>query len=166
MRCKYFLVFFASLIVGLIFISSGVGKLLGKGAFLLTISSTLEMPATLASIIANWLPLVELVLGILLVTGVAAQLVALCSTVPIAGFITYNSWMIGHGLAYQPCGCLGVLEKLNVGKLSTIHSLYIDIGLLVLVFLIYFLCPSSLFAMRPWFLKKNITQNNSQAGNQ
>jgi hypothetical protein len=48
-----------------------------------------------------------------------------------------------------------VFEKILTGELSTLDSLYMDIGLLVLVFLIfYFSYPRTFFNLRPWFMAK------------
>ena len=152
---RYWLTVGAGIVVGLIFVTSGIGKLLGQSAFLLNILLPVPlMPTVLATIIADWLPWVELILGVCLIMGVAAQVGALLSTVLVAVFITYNSWMIGNGLGYRPCGCLGVLDKVFLGELSTTQSLYIDIGLLILALIIYFGYQGGFFDVRPWFLRR------------
>jgi len=131
-----------------------VGKLLGQTAFLLNIQSVLPLPPGLAIFIANWLPWVELMLGVCLIMGIATQLAGLFSAVLIVAFIWHNSWMIALGFGYEPCRCLGVLQQVFVGKLSTIGSLYIDIGLLILALIIYFGYQGNLLNLRPWFLRR------------
>ena len=155
MRYKYWITLVASVLLGLVFISSGVGKLLGQNAFLLSIASAIIVPPVVADIIATWLPWVELITGLALLAGVFTQLAALVSAVLAAVFTFHNVWLISHGLGYQPCGCLGVLDKLFGGKLSTINALYIDIGLLVLAVVIYFLGPGKFFNLRPWYWRRS-----------
>ena len=153
MRYRYWICLGASIALALVFLTSGVGKLLGQSAFLLSLSSAYISPE-FSAFIANVLPWVELILGISLIIGIAPQLVGGISTVLVAAFIFHNSWMISQGWGYQPCGCLGVFDKLFEGKLSTFSSLYIDIGLLVLALAIYFAYPGKLLEIRPWFLRR------------
>jgi uncharacterized membrane protein YphA (DoxX/SURF4 family) len=108
----------------------------------------------LAGIIAGWLPWIEIVAGICLIAGVFTPIASLISAGLVAAFIFHNAWMIANGFAYTPCSCLGVLEQFIQGRLPTIGSLYIDIGMLVLVLLIYFGYQGNFFNWRPWYLKK------------
>ena len=151
---RYLLTLGAGIVLGLIFVISGVGKLLGQSAFLLSIESAAFVPPSVAIIIADWLPWVELILGACLIIGIATQLVALFSVVLIAAFVFHNSWMIGHGLRNEPCHCLGVFEQVFQGQLSTIGALYVDIGLFILALVIYFCYRGSFFDVRPWFLRR------------
>jgi uncharacterized membrane protein YphA (DoxX/SURF4 family) len=152
MRTRYWIAFVASILLALVFLTSGVGKLMGQSAFLLTLSTWL-----ISDTIANWLglllPWVEIVLGLCLLVGlfpqIAAGLVALLS----AAFAMHNGWMIVHGLGYQPCHCLGILDQVFGGEMSTITSLYVDIGMIVLALAIYFCYPGRLLNVRPWFLR-------------
>jgi uncharacterized membrane protein YphA (DoxX/SURF4 family) len=154
MRLRYWICLGASILLAVVFLTAGVGKLLGHSAFLLSLSS-LYMSPEFTAFVASVLPWVELVLGLSLVIGIAPQLVGGISTVLVAAFIFHNSWMITHGWGYQPCGCLGVFDKLFQGNLSTFSSLYIDIGLLVLALAIYFAYPGKLLEIRPWFFRRS-----------
>ena len=154
MRYRYRVAIVISIILGIIFIVSGIGKLLGQNALLANTLPLLGMTPGLANIIAHGVPWVELILGILLVTGICAKLAVSLSFVFIAAFIFYNSWMITHGLGYEPCGCFGIFEKLFLGELSTIDSLYIDIGLFILALIIFFSYSGNFLNMRPWFIKR------------
>ena len=151
MRYRYWIAFGASILLALVFITAGVGKLMGQSAFLLTVSSFI-IREEFAAIIAAWLPWVELVLGACLIIGIVPQLVAGISTLLVAGFIMHNGWMISQGLGHKACGCLGILEKMFLGELSTVGSLYVDIGLIVLALAIYLVYPGKLLNVRPWFL--------------
>lgn len=153
MRYRYRVAIGASIILGVIFIVSGLGKLLGQNTLLINILLFPRVNPGLATIASHGLPWVELILGVFLVMGICAQLAASFSFVLIAAFIYYNSWMIFIGMGYKPCGCLGILEKLFLGTLSNLDSLYIDIGLFMLALIIYFCYSGNFFNMRPWFIK-------------
>ena len=162
MHYRYWICFGASVLLALVFLTSGVGKLLGETAFLLQISAVVINPG-LASLIAGWLPWVELVLGVCLLIGIIPQLVAGLSALLVAAFIFHNSWLIGQGLGNEPCGCLGILDRVLGGELSTTGSLYIDIGLVVLALAIYFAYPGRFLDVRPWFLKRRRMENDELA---
>ncbi len=152
MRYRYWFAVGASIPLGLVFITSGVGKLAGRGAFFLSISSAAVMPPVFATIIATLLPWVELLLGVSLIAGVLSRLSALLSSVLAIDLIIYNTLMIISGLGYEPCGCLGIFERLLSDNLSSINALYVDIGILALALVIYFLQEGKLLNIRPWFL--------------
>lgn len=150
MRYRYWIAFGASILLALVFITSGVGKLMGQSAFLLTLSTWL-VSENIAVWVASWLPWVELVLGLCLLVGIFPQIAGGISTLLIAAFIMHNSWMIANGLGYEPCYCLGILDRI-MGEMSTITSLYVDIGLVVLALAVYFCYPGRLLNVRPWFM--------------
>ena len=152
MRYRYWVTLASSLILAVVFLTSGLGKLLGHSAFLLEVSSLFINPA-LAEAIAATLPWVEIILGLCLLAGILTQIVSGGAVLLVAAFIFHNSWMIAHGWGYKPCGCLGVFEKLFQGRFSTVDSLYVDIGLLVLALAVYFCYQGNPFNLRPWFLQ-------------
>ena len=154
MRYRYWLSAAASIILGLTFIFSGSGKLLHQADFLDVLLANSFLTPTLASVVAYLLPWIESVLGALLIIGISAKLMASLSSVLIAAFITHSSWLVANGLAYKPCGCFGIFEKILLGKLSTIDSLVFDIGLLALVLIILFCHAGKFFDTHPWFFRK------------
>ena len=151
MRYRYYLGIAAGIILGLTFVVSGLGKLPYQNEFLTLILSTSFLTLPQATIVARCVPWVELVLGSLLIIGIAPKLMASFSAVLVVAFIASNSWGIYHGLGGEPCGCFG---KYETSALSTIEALYLDIGLLVLVSLILLFYPGNMFTIRPWFLRK------------
>ncbi len=161
MRYRYWITLGASIVLGLVFVTSGAGKLFGQSAFLLNVQAISFLPPVFTIIIGYWLPWVEMVLGLLLIAGVVTQVVALVSTVLIAAFIFHNSWMISQGLGNEPCACLGILDRVLGGDLSTTGALYIDIGLLILAVAVYFGYQGKLFNVRPWFLRRGRMANDS-----
>ena len=108
---RYWISLGASVVLGLVFLTAGVGKVLGEGAFLLQLS-TLVMNPAIASAIAAVLPWVEIILGTLMLTGIAPKIAAGTSALLVASFIYYNGWMISQGFGFEPCGCLGIMERL------------------------------------------------------
>jgi uncharacterized membrane protein YphA (DoxX/SURF4 family) len=152
MRYRYWIAFVASILLALVFITSGVGKLMGHSAFLLALSTHIISPDA-AAWVASWLPWVELVLGLCLLVGIFPQIAAGISTMLVAAFIMHNSFLISQGLGYEPCGCLGMMDRVFGGELSTVGSLYVDIGLAVLALAVYFCYPGRLLNTRPWFLR-------------
>jgi uncharacterized membrane protein YphA (DoxX/SURF4 family) len=159
MQGKHWLAIGASTLLGLIFIAAGLGKLLQPAeAFKIFFTS---YPAYLLDFLTpaffkaifTWLPRIELIVGLLLIIGVAAKLTVAFSSVLIAGFIANNSWLISQGLGYEPCSsCFGIIERITQARLPTVSALYMDIGMLALVVIILFYHPSSFLTIRPWFL--------------
>jgi uncharacterized membrane protein YphA (DoxX/SURF4 family) len=151
MRVRYWVAFGASIVLAVVLLTAGVGKLMGQGAFLLTLE-TWFVSENIANWVANWLPWLELVLGLCLLVGIFPQIAAGITALLVAAFIMHNGWMIAHGLGYQPCHCLGVMERI-MGEMSTVTSLYVDIGLIILALAVYFCYPGRLNNVRPWFLR-------------
>ena len=151
MRYRQWIGVGAGIILGLIFVAAGLGKLLQAEAFKIFFN---PFPSALAPAFAEavfvWLPSIELIVGLLLIIGVAAKLMAAFSSVLIAGFMANNSWLLSRGLRYEPCGCFGWVEA----KLSIVGALYLDIGMLALVLIILFCYQGDFFNSYPWFWRK------------
>lgn len=98
-------------------------------------------------------PWLEIILGFFLISGVAARLVALASTVLIVVFIYNNIWLIHEGIDLRSCHCLGDALTRLLASFSAREALYIDFALLGLVFLILTFYPDKWISLRPWFLK-------------
>ena len=154
MRYRYWASAVASIILGLVFIFSGVGKLLHQIDFLNILLNNSFLTTFLAHVVAYALPWAELILGALLIAGISVKLMASLSAVIVAGFVASNSWLIAQGRIYEPCGCFGVFEKLVMGELSTIESLIFDIVMFALLLVILFCYPGKFFETRFWFSRK------------
>ncbi len=169
MRYRYWVSVGASLILGLIFVASSVGKIAEPSEFLTALASASFLPPKVSTLIAQWLPWVELVLGLLLITGISAKLAASASSLLVAGFIFYNTWVIEHGLGLDDCGCIDVraieeMFKLEQQiKLSSEMARYMDIGMLALILAILLCYPGKFFTIRPWwwFLTERKTTGGS-----
>jgi len=157
MHYRYWVSAGASIILGLIFVTAGLGKLLQQTETF-KIFYTPHMPfltPVLASAVPIWLPRIELIVGLLLIIGIATKVTAIFSLVLIAAFIAINSWLLSQGLGYQPCACFGILERIFRGTFSTTGALYLDIGMLALAFITVFCYPRNLLATRFWLLGTN-----------
>ena len=155
----------ASLILGLIFGTAGVSKLLNPAdTFKIFLDPFNPFPGLftpeIARLVIIWLPRIEIVVGLLLITGVAARLVAAFSSLLIAGFIYSNSWLLANGLGLEPCDCLGRENALVQGEITVRNSLYIDFGMLVLVLLILCYYPGKFVQFRPRFLKSKTADSS------
>jgi len=147
----------ASIILGIIFFISGIGKLLVEAELF-----EIYYPAFLDFLTLNQVrllfygfPYVELAIGLLLIVGFATKLIAALTSLLIAGFIASNVWFITHGMGFEPCGCLGIFDRLFQNRLSTQQSLYIDIAMLALILITLLCYQRSFTSILPWFLKKN-----------
>jgi len=101
-------------------------------------------------IIVPWL---EIILGLFLISGVAARLTALVSSVLTVVFICNNLWLIREGVDPRSCHCLGDAVTRLLASFSPREALYIDFAMLGLIFLILTFYPDKWFSLRPWLLK-------------
>jgi len=84
---KKWLAIAAGILLGLIFIAAGLGKLAGPIEIFTIFSFFPSLKPALVKIIVLWLPCIELILGLLLVTGIALKIMASVAGVLIAVFI-------------------------------------------------------------------------------
>jgi len=155
MRYKYWVGVGASIILGLIFIIAGAGKLTDQAELLTILVETSILPSKLVCLIALWLPWLELILGLCLITGFSVKFVASASSLFVIGFIFHNTWIIEKGFELDTCGCLGILEQEMQVTLSAEAARYMDIGMLVLILIILLCYSGKFFNLRPWFLAKH-----------
>jgi uncharacterized membrane protein YphA (DoxX/SURF4 family) len=146
----------AGIILGIIFMAAGFGKLLTDVEGFTMIFN--PFPGFLASAFADaifiWLPYLEIVIGLLLIIGVLPKLMAVIAAVLSAGFITDKVWLLSQGLGYEPCTCFGILDRILGVELSTTGSLYLDVIMLALVVIVLFCHKSSFFNIYPQFIAR------------
>ncbi len=157
MHYQYLVAAGAGIVLGLTFVASGVGKILESSEFLTVLTSIPFLSTKLSVVIAQWLPWVELALGLFLIVGISAKFTSSISFILVIGFIFQNSWLITHGLATDDCGCFGrfgnMLEMERQITLSSQNALYMDIGMVALILIILHCYPGKFFTLRLWFLR-------------
>lgn len=142
----------AGIVLGLIFLLSGVGKLLNEyDVFFIFFTPFADFILPFAPLIYLWLPVVEIAVGLLLITGVLARPAAVLALGLTTVFIANNSWLIAHGFGAEPCGCFGILEEIAQLRILTIGALVLDVVMLLLALAALFLARVSFFNINSWF---------------
>jgi len=144
----------ASVLLGMIFTIAGIGKLFTPAEGYKMIFNPFPgfMETAFTGAVFNWLPYLEIVIGLLLIVGIMPRFIAVLAVLLIAGFITNNAWLLSQGLGYEPCTCFGVLDRIFGAELSTTGSLYLDIIMLALALIVVSGHRGSFFNIRPRFL--------------
>jgi uncharacterized membrane protein YphA (DoxX/SURF4 family) len=156
----------AAVILGLIFLIAGLGKLPAQTDAYTILLVLRKIPLMLAAqqpALSDYVhivfPVLEIILGLMLVAGIAAKLAASFSALLIGAFIFNNLWLIQKGLGQDPCYCFGGSLNWLLGVVSTKEALYIDIGMLALVCLVVACYPGRWFTLRPWFSRAGEFRN-------
>ncbi|UCG09852.1 MAG: DoxX family protein [Dehalococcoidia bacterium] len=142
----------AAIVLGLVFLLAGAGKLFNEyDVFFIFFTPFADFVLPFAPLIYLWLPVIEIAVGLLLISGILARPAAVLAVGLIAIFIANNSWLIAHGFGAEPCGCFGVLEELARVRMLTIGALVLDVVMLLLALATLFLAPVSFFNINTWF---------------
>jgi hypothetical protein len=154
-RISIFVGLAAGVILGLIFLVTGFIRLpVQTDAYTILLvvrkETILLWLSDYVHVIVPWL---EIILGFLLISGVAARLAALASAVLVGVFIFNNIWLIREGVDPKSCHCVGDAITRFLGGISTTEALYIDFSMLGLIYLILFFYPENWFDLRPWLLR-------------
>ena len=130
-----YLLLFARLCVGGVFLASATGKLLDKEGTAAGMSRYTFLPAGSGRVIANVLPWVEMAVGVLLVFGlftIAAATAAIALFVVFTGFIVYD---LTQG-KNQSCHCFGRLSEERLTPMAVVRN--ITLMLLAALVALYF----------------------------
>jgi len=147
-----------STFLGLTLFMSGVGKILGQPIpgqmeFVDLLLKSLWTP-TMAHLIADVLPVGEIILGVVLLLGIFTRIAAGLCLPLIIGFMASNSVAISRGMGEFPsCGCFGVWEEL-FGMVTPMQAMALDVVLLLLAVIILVFHPRGFLNFRPWFIKE------------
>ncbi len=146
----------AAVVLGFIFLIAGIGKLPAQtdAYTILLVLREIPLMLLLSDYVHIVFPVLEIILGLLLIAGIAPKVMAVFSSLLIGAFIFNNLWLVQKGLDQETCYCFGGSLNWLLGVVSTKEALYIDIGMLALVCLIVTSYPGNWFAVRPWFFKK------------
>jgi len=144
----------AGIILGLVFLAAGLGKMLNQTESFLIFVFPEFLPTAVDRFIFRWLPYVEIVIGVLLIAGIGARLVASLGLALTAGMLANNGILLAQGLGDKPCGCFGEAERWAEFSLSVAGALYIDVIMLVLGFIVLLYYRGKFINVNPWFLRR------------
>jgi uncharacterized membrane protein YphA (DoxX/SURF4 family) len=97
------------------------------------------------------LPIMETILGLLLLAGVFIKVDSIVSLLLSAAFAFNNFWMVSRGIdKYPDCTCFGIWETM-MGAVSPAISLRLDIIMSGLALLIIFIQPGGILASQFWW---------------
>ena len=147
------IIVFPCVLLGLVLLVSGAGKLPGQAEFADVLLGSFWTP-TVANLISHVLPWVEVLLGAFLIMGVFPRLAAVLTLPILAGFMANNAWAISQGMEKFPdCGCFGILEEI-FGSLSPMQALGMDIVLVLFAVTVIVLHPAPFLSFQSWFRKR------------
>jgi len=144
----------AGIILGLIFLAAGLGKTLNQTESFVIFVFPEFLPTVVDKFIFRWLSYIEIVIGVLLIAGIAARLVASLGLALIVGLIVNNGILLAQGLGDKPCGCFGAAESWAEYSLSVAGALYIDVMMLVLGVMVLLFYQGKFTHFHPWFLRR------------
>jgi uncharacterized membrane protein YphA (DoxX/SURF4 family) len=144
----------AGIVLGLIFLAAGLGKTLSQTDSFVIFVFPEFLPTALDKLIFRWLPGVEILIGVLLITGVIARLVASFALALTVGLIANNTILLIQGFGDKPCNCFGAAERWVQLRLSIAGALYIDIVMLILGIMVLFYYRGKFISINPWFLRR------------
>lgn len=103
-----------SLGVGAVFVASALPKLRHPRGFVLAVMEYRILPARLSRIVGRLIPPMELVAGLLLLTGTSVQIAALVLATLAVSFIAAVGTNLRRGRALD-CNCFGEKAKRRIG---------------------------------------------------
>lgn len=123
--------------VGLILISTGLGKLLDMSGFVWVLDAYQIMPLWMSRIIAYTLPFIEFVTGLMLVYSSRPQFAAWIAVLLHVVMLSVVTITYQRGIEIENCGCFGVF----LARPLTLQTLFEDLFMLTMsifaLFLVY-----------------------------
>ena len=114
-----------------VFLVSGVLKAIDPDATYVAVRAYDVLPKLGVALVAGVLPWLEIVIGLLLLVGIATRAVAAVSAVLLLGFIAGVAQAWARGLSID-CGCFGGGGAVDPGQTTYGRELLRDAGFLVL----------------------------------
>jgi len=163
-RVRNWTSFGAGLVLSLILLVAGIGKLLAQsefagvlvvqsfvGEWLTNIGSSTYVVDSVLNIIGISVPVLEVIIGGLLFIGFYPKLMAVLSLPLSLTFMANNVWLLTVlGLECPTCPhCFGKLEEI-FGTLSTWQALYLDIAMALLAVVLIVFFPRGFFPPGLW----------------
>ena len=131
--------------LGMLFIVAGVTKLFYQSNSFTTAPFLEATPGALSLYAA--LPYIEIVIGLLLISGLMVKFAAACAAALITIFLASTLYLVSTGHGFDLCGCFGM-----AGRLTYISALGIDVIMAGMVAIIFICQRGTYFNMTPWFL--------------
>ena len=169
-RRRILLIFAPCILLGLMLLVAGIGKLPGLSDTLGEFPGQTEFidvllgslwTSTVAFFISDILPWIEVVLGIALLLIIFPRIAAILSLPLVAGFMASNIWAISHGETFGDCGCFGIFEKF-FGDTTPLQALGMDIALHFFALIIILFNPTGFFKFKWWYSKQKETEGESK----
>jgi len=125
------LLIIVGLFLGLVFLLSGVSKVLWSHAFERALTMyRLDISETIEKCIRVFLPFIEIALGIVLFSNKIRNIAFYSVIILLTVFTTSQIWVIAHGWNV-PCGCFGPYVKDTIGALTVTRNIFFT-GLAIL----------------------------------
>ncbi len=142
----------ARVLLGAIFVAAGFGKMFTRADPAEMIFNPFPgfMAGAFDAAVYTWLPRIELVMGVLLIIGIATGIMAFIAAGLSSAFIVNNAWLLSQGLGLEPCSCFGILDRWLRAELSTRGSLIFDVVMLGLVAVTLLWSGGRLLNINPW----------------
>jgi len=111
----------ARVAVGCVFLFAAAGKIADPAEFALSIANYHTVPDGVASVMAAAMPLLEIVVGLSLVTGVHARGASVIATGMLVVFAIAMAQAIVHDIDVD-CGCFGKAATARVGWTTVLRN--------------------------------------------
>jgi uncharacterized membrane protein YphA (DoxX/SURF4 family) len=119
-------------VLGLVFVYAAYTKLVKPWElFALSVDSYRLLPEWAVIVVARTLPWFELLLGLLLMTGLLLRYVAAVVTILLGGFWAVMVWAYTRGLGID-CGCFGIGQAVGPATLAR-DGLLVALAVFVMV---------------------------------
>ena len=133
--------------LGMIFIVSGVGKLLYNSGAFVPFPFIEGLPVAVSQVLFSVLPYVEIIIGAMLVHGFMVKFATVVTGSIVLLFIVNNIIMVSIGRGREPCNCFGM-----AGGITYVDALVIDCIMAAMVAVILICHKGGYFNITPWFL--------------
>jgi len=146
------IIVFARIIIGAIFLISGLAKISDPARFILTLREFRLFPEVIVPLTAIWLPWLELLLGLCVMVGLLHRTSALLLACLNAGFLAAIISVITRGIVVD-CGCFGMLaDMLGLPDMADMKAVMRNTVFICLCLLISF-SKRELFSLEGYILR-------------
>jgi uncharacterized membrane protein YphA (DoxX/SURF4 family) len=137
----------------------GAAKLSDPGQTYVAVQAYDVLPGGLVRFVATTMPLLEIVVGLLVLAGLATRLVAVVSGLMLLAFIAAISQAWARGLSID-CGCFGGGGQVAPDQTQYPQEIARDIGFLLLACWLA-IRPRTLFSIDGWLHSGSRTGNSA-----